>query len=163
MGQAGTELRGQECREGRLLPRLATRSQELGHLSRGGGEWPSSTRQSKGVPRGGGAQTAEVSTSSQSPSGSSSSSLGGRRQMKSREADGGAKTHTHRQRVHIAERQRETPRQCGQGPHNGERQDAFFSLSLPFHMENRPTAVIQKYIHTHTHPHTHTQGVKHLL
>ena len=61
MGQASTELRGQECREGRLLPRLATRSQEVGHLSRCEGEWPSSRRLSKGVPRGGAAQTAEVS------------------------------------------------------------------------------------------------------
>lgn len=37
MGPAGTELRVQECREGRLLSRLATRRQEVRHLGRGWG------------------------------------------------------------------------------------------------------------------------------
>lgn len=155
MGQAGTELRGQECREGRLLPRLATRSQELGHLSRGGGEWPSSRRQSKGVPREGGAQTAEVSTSSQSPSGSSSSSLGGRRQMKSGEADGGAKTHTHTDREYTLQRD------GGRHPDNVDRAHtmardktrSFLSLSRFIWKTDLLLGFRNLYTHTHTHIH----------
>lgn len=160
MGQAGTELRGQGM-QGRLLPRLATRSQELGHLSRVGVNGPRPGGRARVCP-GKGCPDSRVSTSSQSPSGSSSSSLGGRRQMKSGEADGGQRhTHTHRQRVHIAERPNGRHPDNVDRAYNGERQDAFFSLSLPFHMENRPTAGIPE-IYTHIHTHIH-RGVKHLL
>ena len=38
MGPAGTELRVQECREGRLLPRLATRRQEVRHPAESAGD-----------------------------------------------------------------------------------------------------------------------------
>lgn len=43
VGQKGTELRAQECREGRLLPRLATRSQGVRYLNRGSSGGPDST------------------------------------------------------------------------------------------------------------------------
>ena len=78
-----------------------------------------------------------------------------------REAAGGPKTHTHRQRIHIAERQRETPDSVDRVHTMGDKTRSFLSLSLLFHMENRPTAGIQKSTHTHTHTHTH--GVKHPL
>ena len=67
MGQAGPELRGQECREGRLLPWLATRREEVGHLSLGGGKWPSSRGQRKGVPRRGGDRRGSVGRQRSAP------------------------------------------------------------------------------------------------
>lgn len=56
MGPAGTELRVQACREGRLLPGLATRRQEVRHPGRG------CRGQSRRVPgRAGGARPALLS------------------------------------------------------------------------------------------------------
>lgn len=92
MGQAGTELRAQECREGKLLPGLATRRQEVRHWQGVGGiGLPPGGRASRrgctdstpGWGHGRQRQKAErgnrtvINASSQSPPGSLSSFLDG--------------------------------------------------------------------------------------
>lgn len=142
-GAAGTELRVQECREGRLLSRLATRRQEVMHLGQGGGEWPS-CRGSQGLPSESWLERKECTDSTPERGAWGGRGMRQREEVGQKsaplarallaltealymvaldqtnedgEADKGTKTH--RETEYTPQRERNT--QCGQSPHNGER------------------------------------------